>query len=81
MLLACRGPKVTTYCTFTGKQVAGEVDGPEDFWVVVLITAVPTPWGPNFEPILQCIRCGACMNVPGFITSVARLRFHLPRPG
>ena len=57
------GQKLTTYCTFTGKQVAGEVDGPEDFWVVVLDNGRSDALGTEFEPILQCIRCGACMNV------------------
>ena len=54
------GQKLTTYCTFTGKQVAGEVDGPEDFWVVVLDNGRSDALGTEFEPILQCIRCGAC---------------------
>lgn len=57
------GQKLTTYCTFTGKQVAGEVDGPEDFWVIVLDNGRSDALGTEFEPILQCIRCGAYMNV------------------
>lgn len=43
--------------------MAGEVDGPEDFWVVVLDNGRSDALGTKFEPILQCIRCGACMNV------------------
>lgn len=57
------GQKLTTYCTFTGKQKAGEVDGPEDFWVVIVDDGRSKALGTEFEPILQCIRCGACMNV------------------
>lgn len=57
------GQKLTTYCTFSGKKVEGEVDGPEDFWVVVLDNGRSDALGTEFEPILQCIRCGACMNV------------------
>ena len=57
------GQKLTTYCTFTGKQRAGEVDGPEDFWVVIVDDGRSKALGTEFEPILQCIRCGACMNV------------------
>ncbi|WP_303231120.1 LutB/LldF family L-lactate oxidation iron-sulfur protein [Limosilactobacillus oris] len=57
------GQKLTTYCTFTGKQKAGEVDGPEDFWVVIVDDGRSKALGTQFEPILQCIRCGACMNV------------------
>lgn len=57
------GQKLTTYCTFAGPKVAGEVDGPDDFWVVILDNGRSRALGTEFEPILQCIRCGACLNV------------------
>lgn len=45
------GQKLTTYCTFTGKQKAGEVDGPEDFWVVIVDDGRSKALGTEFEPI------------------------------
>ncbi|WP_283588351.1 LutB/LldF family L-lactate oxidation iron-sulfur protein [Limosilactobacillus viscerum] len=57
------GQKLTTYCTFTGKKKDGELDGPDDFWVVIVDDGRSKALGTEFEPILQCIRCGACMNV------------------
>lgn len=57
------GQKLTTYCTFTGRKKGGEVDGPDDFWVVIVDDGRSKALGTEFEPILQCIRCGACMNV------------------
>lgn len=57
------GQKLTTYCTFSGPKAAGEVDGPDDFWVVVVDNGRSKALGTDFEPILRCIRCGACLNV------------------
>lgn len=64
--LLCRsavGQKLTSYCTFSTKKLASEVDGPEDLYVVILDNGRSDALNTAFEPILQCIRCGACLNV------------------
>ncbi|WP_201736514.1 LutB/LldF family L-lactate oxidation iron-sulfur protein [Bifidobacterium xylocopae] len=57
------GQKITTYCTFTSRQVDGEADGPEEFYVVIIDNGRSNALGTDFEPILQCIRCASCLNV------------------
>lgn len=57
------GQKLTSYCSFSGPKAADEVDGPEDFYVVILDNGRSKALGTDFEPVLQCIRCGACLNV------------------
>lgn len=57
------GQKLTTYVTFEGQQSVGESDGPENFYVVVLDNNRSKALGTEFQEILQCIRCGACLNV------------------
>ncbi|MDV7757686.1 LutB/LldF family L-lactate oxidation iron-sulfur protein [Liquorilactobacillus mali] len=57
------GQKLTSYCSFSGPQVNGESDGPTDFHVVILDNGRSNALGTDFEPVLQCIRCGACLNV------------------
>lgn len=64
--LLCRsavGQKLTSYVTFAGQQVAGETDGPENFHVVIVDNRRSEALGTEFQSILQCIRCGACINV------------------
>ncbi|MFD1485875.1 LutB/LldF family L-lactate oxidation iron-sulfur protein [Lacticaseibacillus baoqingensis] len=57
------GQKLTSYATFAGRQVDGESDGPEDFYVVIVDNGRSNALGGDFEAVLQCIRCGACLNV------------------
>ncbi|KRL10054.1 LutB/LldF family L-lactate oxidation iron-sulfur protein [Schleiferilactobacillus perolens] len=57
------GQKLTSYCSFSGEQVTGESDGPEDLHVIILDNGRSKALGTPFESILQCIRCGACLNV------------------
>ncbi|MCI1921441.1 MAG: LutB/LldF family L-lactate oxidation iron-sulfur protein [Liquorilactobacillus nagelii] len=57
------GQKLTSYCTFAGPQTADESDGPKDFYVVILDNGRSKALGTDFEPALQCIRCGSCLNV------------------
>lgn len=64
--LLCRsavGQKLTSYCTFSAGKLADELDGPEDFHVVIVDNGRSNALNTVFEPILQCIRCGACLNV------------------
>lgn len=59
------GQKLTSYInTFTGPRREGEIDGPEEFHVVIVDSGRSKILAqPDFRPILQCIRCAACINV------------------
>ena len=59
------GQKMTAYMTgLSGPRRAGEIDGPDDVHVVVLDNGRSGALGdPEFRDILNCIRCGACLNV------------------
>jgi L-lactate dehydrogenase complex protein LldF len=57
------GQDVTVYTTFsTGPRRADDLDGPEEFHVVLLDNGRSDMRGGELEPMLRCIRCGACMN-------------------
>lgn len=57
------GQDVTVYTTFsTGPRRAGDLDGPEEFHVVLLDNGRTDMVGGELESMLRCIRCGACMN-------------------
>ncbi|MNB93775.1 Lactate utilization protein B [compost metagenome] len=64
--LLCRsavGQKLTSYITVMGPKAAGESDGPEEFHLVVVDNGRSEILGSEFNEALQCIRCGACLNV------------------
>jgi L-lactate dehydrogenase complex protein LldF len=47
----------------TGPRRAGEADGPEQLHLVILDNGRSQLLGTEFEESLQCLRCGACLNV------------------
>jgi L-lactate dehydrogenase complex protein LldF len=58
------GQPLTTYTTLlTGPRRAGERDGPEELHVVVLDNGRSQLRGTRYREMLNCIRCGACLNV------------------
>ena len=58
------GQRITTYSTvLTGPRRDGEEDGPEEFHVVILDNGRGRIRGTRYEEMLNCIRCGACLNV------------------
>ncbi|HEY3328606.1 MAG TPA: LutB/LldF family L-lactate oxidation iron-sulfur protein [Capsulimonadaceae bacterium] len=59
------GQKITSYMTvLTGPRRDCEVDGPDDVHIVILDNGRSNQLGdPEFQEILNCIRCGACLNV------------------
>ncbi|CAM4377723.1 lactate utilization protein B [Saccharibacillus endophyticus] len=64
--LLCRsavGQKLTSYITVMGPREPGEVDGPEEFHLVVVDNGRSEILASEFHEALQCIRCGACLNV------------------
>jgi L-lactate dehydrogenase complex protein LldF len=57
------GQEMTSYTTFTtGVRREGELDGAQEFHVVLLDNGRTTMLGDEFKDMLRCIRCGACMN-------------------
>jgi L-lactate dehydrogenase complex protein LldF len=58
------GQKLTVYTTLlTGPRREGEVDGPEELHVVLLDNGRSSLLGGRYQEMLNCIRCGACLNV------------------
>jgi len=57
------GQEMSTYTTFsTGPKRAEDVDGPEQFHVILLDNGRSDLLDTEFREVLRCIRCGACMN-------------------
>ncbi len=57
------GQDAAVYTTFsTGPRRADDPDGPSDYHVVILDNGRSSMLGGEFEDMLRCIRCGACMN-------------------
>lgn len=57
------GQDFTTYTTLTsGPRRPDDRDGPEQFHVVLLDNGRSQLLGTEFQDMLRCIRCGACLN-------------------
>jgi L-lactate dehydrogenase complex protein LldF len=57
------GQEFSTYTTLsTGPRRAGDLDGPEQYHVVLLDNGRSAMLGTAMQETLRCIRCGACMN-------------------
>ena len=57
------GQEFSTYTTFTtGPKRDGDLDGPDEYHVVLLDNGRSEMLGGEFHDMLRCIRCGACMN-------------------
>jgi L-lactate dehydrogenase complex protein LldF len=57
------GQTLSVYTTLiTGPRRAGEVDGAEEFHLVILDNGRSRVLATPFRESLQCIRCGACLN-------------------
>jgi L-lactate dehydrogenase complex protein LldF len=57
------GQDMSVYTTFsTGGRRAGDLDGPEEYHVVLLDNGRSNMVGTEFQDMLRCIRCAACMN-------------------
>ena len=58
------GQKLSVYTTLlTGPRRDGESDGPDELHVVVIDNGRSNLRGGRYEEMLNCIRCGACLNV------------------
>jgi L-lactate dehydrogenase complex protein LldF len=57
------GQEFSSYTTLsTGPRRPGDPDGPEQYHVVLLDNGRSAMLGTEFQEMLRCIRCGACMN-------------------
>ncbi|MCA1730816.1 MAG: DUF3390 domain-containing protein, partial [Actinobacteria bacterium] len=58
------GQKLSVYTNFvSGPRGEGELDGAEEFHLILLDNGRSQLLGTEFEEALYCIRCGACLNV------------------
>ncbi len=58
------GQELTVYTNFvTGPRAEGELDGAEEFHLILMDNGRSKLLGTPFEEALYCIRCGACLNV------------------
>ncbi len=57
------GQEMSVYTTLsTGPRREGDPDGPDQYHVVLLDNGRSSMLGTEFQDMLRCIRCGACMN-------------------
>ena len=57
------GQEFSSYTTFSaGGRRPGDLDGPTAFHVVLLDNGRSAMLGTEFQDMLRCIRCGACLN-------------------
>jgi L-lactate dehydrogenase complex protein LldF len=57
------GQSITNYVSvLTGARAPEETEGPEHFHIVLLDNGRRRLLGTEMQPMLRCIRCGACMN-------------------
>ena len=57
------GQDFSVYTTFsTGGRRPGDLDGPDEYHVVVVDNGRSAMLGTEFQDMLRCIRCAACMN-------------------
>lgn len=60
---AAIGAEITQYTTFyNGPKQPDDADGPTDYHVVLVDNHRTEMLGTDLQPMLRCIRCGACMN-------------------
>ncbi len=58
------GAKISNYYSMiTGPAKKGEADGPEELHIIIIDNGRTNILGGEFETMLRCIRCGACMNI------------------
>ena len=57
------GQPFSIYTNFvTGPAKPGDADGPEEVHIILLDNGRSEQIGTKYEEVLQCIRCGACLN-------------------
>ncbi len=68
---AATGQKLSVYTSLvTGKRQPGELDGPDEFHLIILDNGRSRILGGPLRESLFCIRCGACLNACPIYRSV-----------
>ena len=63
LVRSATGADVTQYTTFhCGPRQPGDLDGPEEFHIVLVDNGRTRMLTEGLREMLRCIRCGACMN-------------------
>ncbi len=76
------GQVMSVYTTvFNGPRRSQDLDGPEEFHVVLLDNGRSGILGSAYQDILRCIRCGACMNHCPVYTSIGGHAYGWVYPG
>jgi L-lactate dehydrogenase complex protein LldF len=77
------GQKLTTYLSvMQGPRQSGELDGPEEVHIIILDNGRSRQLGdPEFHDLLNCIRCGACLNVCPVYAQVGGHAYRSPYSG
>ena len=59
------GQRISTYTTFvSGPRASSDEDGPQEFHLVLVDNGrLDILRDPEMREVLQCIRCGACLNI------------------
>jgi L-lactate dehydrogenase complex protein LldF len=76
------GQDMTAYTTFTtGPRRKGDPDGPAEYHVVLVDNGRSGMLGNEFQEMLRCIRCAACMNHCPVYTAVGGHAYGWVYPG
>jgi L-lactate dehydrogenase complex protein LldF len=76
------GQAITCYTSFfTGPRRPADVDGPEDFHVVLLDNGRSEMLAGKYRDMLRCIRCGSCLNHCPIYTHVGGHAYGWVYPG
>ena len=76
------GQEFSAYTTIsTGPRRPGDLDGPEQYHVVLLDNGRSPLLGGEFQDILRCIRCSACINHCPVYTAVGGHAYGWVYPG
>jgi len=76
------GQETETYTTVsTGPRRAGDLDGPQEYHVVLVDNGRSKMLGGPFREMLRCIRCGACLNHCPVYTSIGGHAYGWVYPG
>lgn len=63
LVRSATGQPTTSYVSFfTGSRRAEDISGPKNFHVVLVDNGRSEMLGTDFQDMLRCIRCGACLN-------------------
>lgn len=83
-VLACSatGQEMSSYRTFsTGPHRSDNLDGPQEYHVILLDNRRSGILGTEFQDMLRCIRCAACVNHFSVYGAVGGHTYGLVYPG